>query len=370
MFSASFPSFSGTGQESVAHMLRVIGPVLAIDIGSGTQDALLALPDERPENWPRFVLPAPARGIAARIRRCTAQGQGVWLYGRNMGGGFGQAVREHLEQGFAVSATVAASRALGDNEERVSAMGIAFVESCPSGSAAVPLTDYDPGFWRALLNGAGLPEPSRVVAAVQDHGHHPGATGNRVGRFLLWQQLLVDSLYDPVRWLFDVPPAPFTRLAALRETSGGPVADTGTAAVLAALATPEVRARNLRQGITVVNMGNSHVLAFLLYQDRVHGIYEQHTDLRDREGIVHDLKEFRLGWLPDEVVREQGGHGCVFTGALPPEAEGFAPTFILGPQREQLSGYGHCFAPYGDMMLAGCHGLLYGLAAGSSATSL
>lgn len=362
-------SSSFSAQQTIAGLLAATGPVLAVDIGSGTQDALLALPDECPENWPRFVLPAPARGIAARIRSCAAKRQGVWLFGRNMGGGFGQAVREHLELGLGVSTTLAASRALGDNEERVTAMGVVLAESCPPGSVAVPLTDYDPGFWRALLNSAGLPEPSRVVAAVQDHGHHPGETGNRLGRFLLWRQLLADSQHDPVRWLFDVPPVPFTRLAALRECTGGPVADTGTAAVLAALVTPEVRARNLRQGITVVNMGNSHVLAFLLYQDRVHGIYEQHTGLRDTDGITRDLKDFRLGWLPDEVVREQGGHGCVFTGDLPPEAEGFAPTFILGPQREQLSGHGHCFAPHGDMMLAGCHGLLYGLSAGP-ATSL
>ena len=56
--------------DAVARLLAAAGPILSLDIGSGTQDVLLALPGERAENWPRFVLPSPAasRG-AARPRR-------------------------------------------------------------------------------------------------------------------------------------------------------------------------------------------------------------------------------------------------------------------------------------------------------------
>lgn len=46
--------------ETVQKFLRNAGPVLCVDIGSGTQDALLARPGLEGENWPRFVLPAPA----------------------------------------------------------------------------------------------------------------------------------------------------------------------------------------------------------------------------------------------------------------------------------------------------------------------
>ena len=68
--------------DAVARLLAAAGPILSLDIGSGTQDVLLALPGERAENWPRFVLPSPALGIADRIRRHTAAGRPVWLYGR------------------------------------------------------------------------------------------------------------------------------------------------------------------------------------------------------------------------------------------------------------------------------------------------
>ena len=67
--------------DAVARLLAAAGPILSLDIGSGTQDVLLALPGERAENWPRFVLPSPALGIADRIRRHTAAGRPVWLYG-------------------------------------------------------------------------------------------------------------------------------------------------------------------------------------------------------------------------------------------------------------------------------------------------
>ncbi|MFQ9867875.1 MAG: DUF1786 family protein [Bilophila wadsworthia] len=149
-----------------------------------------------------------------------------------------------------------------------------------------------------------------IVAAAQDHGHHP--EGNRVGRFNLWRALLTETQGDPARWLYDTPPAPCTRLNALQQCTGGPVADTATAAVLGALAAPEVAKRSQRQGVTVVNVGNSHVAAFLVFKGRILGVYEHHTGMLDTDALLFDLKEFGFGWLPDEQVRAKGGHGCAF----------------------------------------------------------
>lgn len=86
--------------ETIHHFLRETGPVLCLDIGSGTQDALLARPGLEYENWPRFVLPSPARMVAQRIRELTLLRRGLWLHGGNMGGGFGQALKEHLAAGL------------------------------------------------------------------------------------------------------------------------------------------------------------------------------------------------------------------------------------------------------------------------------
>ncbi len=362
--------FDGVNPDAVAAFVDRYGPVLALDIGSGTQDALLALPGVAPENRPRFILPAPAQRLARRVEVCTAAGRDLYLYGTIMGGGFGDAIRRHLDAGLAVTASPEAAATLHDNPERVRAMGVGSEAARSERAISVPLADYEPGFWETLLAAAGLPAPALVVAAAQDHGFHPGSdgTGNREGRFAEWRRLLESTDGDPTRWIYDIPPAPLTRLAALAARTGGPVADTGTAAVLGALAVPEVRTRSRQQGVTVINMGNSHILAFLVYRERVFGIYEHHTADRETPDLLHDLKEFRLGWLPDEQVRASGGHGCALLSPLPPEAEGFAPTFVLGPRRDRLRGEGRFVAPYGDMMFAGCHGLLRGLALRAAST--
>ncbi len=345
--------------EGLKRLLERSGPILSLDIGSGTQDAILALPGQRPENWPKLVLPSPARTLATRIRKHTSEKRAVWLYGHNMGGGFVEALREQLAAGLFPKVSPEAAAAIHDDPERVRALGIEIVSERPSGYVALHLTDFDPAFWESLLALAGLPTPALVVAAVQDHGVH--MNGNRIGRFLLWKQLLESTDGDPSRWIHDTPPAVCTRLQALQQCSGGPVADTGTAAVLGGLATPEVVRRSQRQGVTIVNVGNSHVAAFLVYQGKIFGIYEHHTGLLDTDSLCFDLKEFRFGWLPDEQVRSRGGHGCAFLAPLPAEAEGFAPTFVVGPRREMLRGQGQFIAPYGDMMFSGCHGLLHGL---------
>lgn len=353
-------------QERVLAFVQATGAVLSLDIGSGTQDAVLALPDIQPANWPHFVLPSPARMVAERLARLTEKKAGVWLHGVNMGGGFGGAVRRHVQAGWPVTATRAASAALHDDPQRVEAMGVRLAETCPEDCVPVALADYDAAFWERLWQLTELPRPVLVVAAAQDHGCHPvSAGGNRQGRFAMWRELLRHEP-RPERWLLTTPPASLTRLSALALSTGGPVADTGTAAVLGALTAPEVAARSYRQGITVVNVGNSHVVAFLVYKGAVLGVYEHHTGLRDTAALLHDLKEFRLGWLPDEVVRSEGGHGTAFCDPLPEEAEGFAPTFVVGPQRELLRGHGQFIAPYGDMMTAGCHGLLTGAALASA----
>ena len=178
--------------------------VLCLDIGSGTQDALLWFPERSLENCPKFVLPAPAKLVAARIAALTAAGKPIHLCGCNMGGGFFGAVRSHHKAGLAVTAHPQAALAISDDPARLAGQGVAVSETCPRGHTPVHLADFDPGFWRGLLAQAGLPFPDLVLAAAQDHGHHPGGF-NRLGRFALWEGFLErtegrleDLLYEAV----------------------------------------------------------------------------------------------------------------------------------------------------------------------------
>ncbi|WP_415518751.1 MAG: DUF1786 family protein [Desulfovibrio aminophilus] len=336
---------------------------LILDIGSGTQDVFYHQPGLRLENCPKFVLPTPARAVAARLRALSEAGRHVWLHGRNMGGGFGGALREHLKRGLKAAATRNAAHSLGDDLTRIEGMGVLLTEECPPDHAPLLLTDFDPDFWHRLLNAAGLPWPERIAAAAQDHGFHPGGPGsNRRGRFRLWERILLESEGRPEALIFDVPPPEMTRLADLQASmGGGPVADTGAAAVLGALFDDGLRALSEERGVLVVNVGNGHTVAFLIHQDRILGVYEHHTGMIEAPVLWDHLKRFRSGTLNSAEVFDTGGHGCLRLD--PPRSAGdFTPTFVLGPRRDLLTPYGVSFpAPGGDMMLAGCFGLLHGL---------
>lgn len=333
--------------------------LLLLDIGSGTQDVLLWSDETAEENCPKFILPSPARMVDAAVRRHTAGGRHIHLAGTNMGGGFYWSIKNHLEAGLRVSATPEAALALGDDPARVEGMGITLSDSRPHDHALVELADFSFSFWRTFLGAAGLECPDTVLAAAQDHGYHPGSS-NRLGRFRIWRDLLQGS--EPRRLetlVFETPPENLTRLATIRRaTHGGLTSDTGTAAVLGALYDPEVLAANRRQGITVINLGNSHTLAFRLFEEKIYGVFEHHTGIMDASSLRGYLGRFRRGGLSNEEVFDANGHGCLVLDA-PEKAGDFAPTFIIGPRRAMLTAEDGVFpAPGGDMMLAGAFGLL------------
>lgn len=343
--------------DIIQHFLRSSGPVLCLDIGSGTQDATLARPNMEIENWPHFVLPSPARAVSQRIRELTLLKRDVWLYGSNMGGGFTSAVQSCIGSGRRVFATCSASKAINNNEEAVQRLGVCISSRCPEGCVPVHLGDFSPSFWDGILRVCGLPQPHLVLAAAQDHGENKN-NANRCARMGRLTSLLTSNP-NPMNWIFNEPASELTRLVALHEKTGGPVADTATAALLGALVDPSVQERSLRQGITIVNVGNSHIFAALVYRGLVRGVYEHHTGMRTRDELLDDLREFRHCFLPLEKVQESGGHGTAY-GPSCEEAGGYEPTFILGPQRSLLLGYGQFIAPNGEMMLAGALGLLWG----------
>lgn len=336
-------------------------PTLYLDIGSGTQDVFYHFPDRELENCPKFVLPSPAKLVAKRI--AALPGRHIHLAGTNMGGGFFGAVKQHLALGGTISAHPEAALALSDDPARLEAMGMALSDAPPTEAAMMNLSDFDASWWKRLLDAAELPWPDRIAACAQDHGHHPDRS-NRMGRFGIWEKLLTESGGRLDALIFDTPPPALTRLATLQTAiGGGLVADTGAAAVLGALFEPGIRDLQHERGITIINIGNSHVVAFLVHADRIFGIYEHHTGLRNGEQLWADISRFRTGGLTFEDVFQSHGHGCL-TLDFPNRAQGFEPVFVLGPQREILreAPKSPVFpAPGGDMMLAGCFGMLLGL---------
>lgn len=110
--------------------------------------------------------------------------------------------------------------------------------------------------------------------------------------------------------------------------------------LLAAFANqPGILDRSVRRGVALCAAGDVFFTALLFWRGRIFGVYRHRIAERGVEGIIRDLKEFRLGWLPDEVVKASGGDGSAFA-PLPPEAEGFPVVCFAGPGSRLFEGHG------------------------------
>src|SRR5436853_3748296 len=90
--------------------------ILAIDVGTGTQDILLFDSEQEIENSIKLVMPSPTAVIARQVRAATEQGRPILLDGVTMGGGPSHwAAMDHIRAGFPVYATPNAARTFDDD---------------------------------------------------------------------------------------------------------------------------------------------------------------------------------------------------------------------------------------------------------------
>ncbi|MHB1127755.1 MAG: DUF1786 domain-containing protein [Bacillota bacterium] len=332
-------------------------PILAIDIGGGTQDILLFQTDRPLENCLKLVLPSPTVIVAAKITEATGQGRDLYLHGSLMGGGSCvEALSRHLRRGLAVYAQPRAAKTIRDDLTRVEQMGVRLVDRQPPGTIAVRTSDVNITELEQAMSLFGVRLPSRRVFAVQDHGESPGES-NRLFRFRLWERFVLAG-GDINNLLYrDIPPYLTRMLAVQQDAPGAAVMDTGAAAIWGAQEDPRV-AEQRQQGIVIVNVGNQHAIGVLFRDRRVWGLFEHHTSLIDRHKLVRLIESLQMGTLTHQEVFEDEGHGCV----IHPEfrsGSGYGLVSVTGPRRGMLEGTGYYFAaPGGDMMLAGCYGMV------------
>ncbi len=333
--------------------------ILAIDVGSGTQDILVWHEGTTPENSPRMILPSATTILAALIDRATQKGHDIFLSGKTMGGGpCARAIKRHLGAGLKVFALREPALTLHDDLGKVASMGVHIVSRRPGQGAITELEmgdiALDPIHQTLGLFHVAVPEI--VAVAVQDHGFSP-TESNRAFRFKQWKGLLssgegLESL------LYQSPPEHLTRMRAVVEgLPGAWVMDTCASAIQGALQDPWAASRR-GEGVTIVNIGNEHTVAALIKGQTVWGIYEHHTSLLDPARLRDHLDRFRKEDLTNHEIFEGMGHGCeVIRGAR--KASPFEHLIITGPNRGRfLSLNGHMAAPFGDMMMTGCFGLV------------
>ncbi len=329
--------------------------LLAIDVGMGTQDILLYDSKRSIENCFKMVLPSQTQIVAKRIARETRLRHDVVLVGETMGGGpCSAAVRKHIESGLALFATEKAAFTLDDDLDTVKEMGVVIVsedEAVELKASRIEMRDVDKLALEKALGLFGISLPDNFAVAVQDHGYSPLAS-NRIFRFEHFRDVIKKGgALNSFVYKGDIPMR-FSRMKAVERTlPGALLMDTGMAAIRGALLD-----ENAKPPYLAVNIGNGHTLAGIVDGDRLVSYLEHHT----RQMIASKLDDYleRLcgGTLDFREVFDDGGHGCYIGEATEPGS-----ILVTGPRREIMRRSKldfHFAAPFGDMMLTGCFGLM------------
>ncbi len=345
--------------------------ILTIDVGTGTQDILVFEAGTTIENAVQLIMPSPTMLIAERVRQATADRVDLVLTGVTMGGGPGHwAIEAHLRQGLNVYAAPDAARTFDDDLERVEAMGIRILDGGPpdtvTGARHLEFRDFYLDAVVDALSAFGVASNfDAVCVAVFDHGAAPPGYSDRRFRFdYLKEQLARGARLESFGFLAPEIPARMTRMQAIARTwtGGAPlfVMDTAPAAVLGALDDRVVRAA---QRAALLNLGNFHTIAVFLDGGRIGGLFEHHTGELSREKLERYVDQLIRGTIRNEAIFNDMGHGSLELGVPGGSPDVLA---VTGPRRALLEGshWNPYFAvPHGDMMIAGCFGLLRGLAA-------
>ena len=347
--------------------------ILAADIGTGTQDIFLLDTRLDVENGFKLILPSPTMILRKRIQEASRQRKNILLQGVTMGGGpCSWAIEDHLKLGLKVFATPAAARTLNDDLTEVSELGIKIISQDDADKLdekveKLTLGDFNfPSIKQAFQAfGVSLNDLDLLAVAVFDHGNAPRGYSDRKFRFeYLDRQVKFSKRLSSFAFPADRVPSSMTRLQAVRESLRDVstplmVMDTAPAAVLGASLDPVAAQVNSKM---IVNIGNFHTLAFRLGPSGIEGIFEHHTGMLTKENLERILRKFSSGALTNEEIFKGQGHGALMYSNQPLDMTSSGNRLIItGPRRSMLkdSNLNPYFAvPYGDMMIAGCFGLL------------
>ena len=229
------------------------------------------------------------------------------------------------------------------------------------------LKDFDFSAIAGAFEGFGvsLENLALLAIAVFDHGAAPPNYSDRKFRFeYLDRRIQAENRLSAFAYPAANIPDSMTRMQAVARSARGVdvllmLMDTAPAAILGATLDPRVRAR---ERTLLTNLGNFHTLAFRLGPSGIEGVFEHHTGFMNPAKMESLLRDFADGSLTNEYVFQDKGHGALVYDAEPyPFPKNGFGVVVTGPRRSILHGSAlrpHFAAPFGDMMLAGCFGML------------
>ena len=368
--------------------------ILTVDIGTGTQDIFLYDSNLDIENGFKLVLPSPTMMIHRRLKQALHSRRPILLTGHQMGGGpSAWAIEEYARAGIPVYMTASAATTLNDELDKVEALGVKIIgedevdglQVAGSKVQRLELRDFDFELISKTFNdyGISVKDLGAIAVAVFDHGNAPAGISDRQFRFdYLDERIKEKNSLSAFAYLSNDIPKIMTRLQSVADSAGElpcplVVMDTAPAAVLGANFDPVVTKRERK---IIVNVGNFHTLAFRL-GDGIEGVFEHHTGEIDLPKLKRYIRALADGSLKHQDIFDDMGHGALVYGEHPfefgkdefdvvvtgPRRSMFMPSSLesdsklsdVKQQAASLQNLRPYFAvPFGDMMIAGCFGLL------------
>jgi len=364
--------------------------ILTMDIGTGTQDIFLYDSNLDIENGFKLVLPSPTMMVHRRLKQSLLARTPILLTGHQMGGGpSAWAIEEIARAGIPVYMTPSAATTLNDEIDKVEALGITIisedeVENLRSKVESLELKDFDFELISKTFDGFGvsLDDLEAIAVAVFDHGNAPAGVSDRQFRFdYLDERIKAKNSLSAFAYLSNDIPKIMTRLQSVADSAGElpcplVVMDTAPAAVLGADFDPVVAKRERK---IIVNVGNFHTLAFRLGKKGIEGVFEHHTGEIDLPKLEKYIRALADGSLKHQDIFDDMGHGALVYGDHPFEfGKDEFDIVVTGPRRSMFRTTGdgpqamdhgqssmvngrlrpYFATPFGDMMIAGCFGLL------------
>lgn len=335
--------------------------ILAIDVGTGTQDIMIYDTEKELENSIKLVLPSPHLYISQQIRETEND---IYFTGEIMGGGkIKKSLLEHMEKGYKVVMEPTCAKTIRDNIEQVKSLGIEIADENKDYTdyTKIKLGDINIKKLSEFLLGYDLDlDFDEIAIAVQDHGYNENM-GDRDFRFEKIRQKVSHPI-SPLEFGFkEDMPEYFTRMQAVRRQIKDEgieklplVMDTKFASI-AGMCYDEVASK--LNSFIVIDIGNGHTTAASIENGKIQGVFEHHTSSLTGESLERYIKRLASGEITHEEVHEDFGHGA---HVLNPITE-IEKVIVSGPKRELIEKTNldwHHAAPGGDVMMTGTIGLI------------
>jgi len=312
--------------------------------------------------------------VHRQVKAATKAQTPILLTGVMMGGGpSAWAVEAHARAALPVYATPDAAKTLNDELDKVRESGVEIVSedeaaALPDSVQRIEFRDFNlPAIQEALAPfGVDLSDLDAIAVAVFDHGDAPPGVSDRQFRFDYLDERIRDrNTLAAFAYLADDIPPIMTRLQAVADSAGDLpcpliVMDTAPAAVLGASFDSAV---SQRKNKIITNIGNFHTLAFRMGEDGIEGVFEHHTGEIDLQRLEILLRALADSSLKHEDVFDDMGHGALmYSGDQFEFGNDDFDVVVTGPRRSMYKNNPslrpYYAAPFGDMMIAGCFGLL------------